>query len=293
VCGSVETGRFTPPAGVFADAGTIGAAGTPEADDVADADDAVADADGADGDGPAATGGGAGARDANGGMFCEPFAADVGGAGGVLSRAATTGASGTPGGRDVGAGALVASCDPAGPLAGAGMPTGRLLLVIGLARGAPAGAGTMGRTAGNEGRVVAAAGTAGLTGAADAADDVGTAGFIGAADAVGTGGFIGAADGVGTAGFTAATPSAVGFGVETPVAPVVVGIGDDARAGGRTRPVGDIVCSTDGWAVVIEAPSSGISRSSARSRSSSSGGNTRSAKPFPPADVYARPHVHA
>jgi hypothetical protein len=33
VCGSVETGRFTPVGGVFAAAGMIGAVGTPDVDD--------------------------------------------------------------------------------------------------------------------------------------------------------------------------------------------------------------------------------------------------------------------
>jgi hypothetical protein len=136
-------------------------------------------------------------------------------------------------------------------------PAGRFPPVIGFARGAPAGVGTIGRAgAGTPGLFVGASGDA-LAGGADA----GTAGFT-----------------VGIGCFTAATPSDVGLGVETPVGPV--GIGDDARAGARTTPVGAIVCSTEGWAVVIEPLSSGISRSSARSRSSSSAGN--SLAPFPP-----------
>jgi hypothetical protein len=213
-------------------------------------------------------------------MFCEPFAGDAGGTGAAEARVVGIGGAGTPGGTDAGyvafdpavrgaadapAAVLPAAFDPAGEAsvrgaaafdpageasvrgAGVGLPdvagdddgvdvpTGRFPPVIGFARGAPAGAGTMGRAGVDEG-----------------------------------------------VGFTAVTPNAVGFGVGTPVGPMR--IGDDARAGGRTIPAGAIVRSTDGCAVVIEPLSSGISRSSARSRSSSSGGNTDSAGPFPQAD---------
>jgi hypothetical protein len=90
-------------------------------------------------------------------MFCEPFAVDDGAAMG--SGRAATGGAGTPGGRLGCARALAAAIDvdapgaddPAALLVGPVCPvgpvaaSGRLPPVIGFARGAPAGVGTIGR----------------------------------------------------------------------------------------------------------------------------------------------------
>jgi hypothetical protein len=161
---------------------------------------------------------------------------------------------------------LVMFCEPlAGEVGGAGgSPVGRTDVavlcapLIGLARGAPAGGGTTGR-AGRAGR--------------------GTPGEMPAEPSDGLGGTVPC-----DAGVAAATPCVVIFGgVKT---------GGEGRAGGRISPVGAIVSSTEGCAVVIDPLSPGISRSSARSTSSSSsGGSTDWRGPFPPSGAYARPRL--
>jgi hypothetical protein len=178
-------------------------------------------------------------------MFCEPFAGELGG----------------PGGSPVG---LV-------DVAVRGPP------VIGFARGAPAGGGTIGR-AGGAGRCA--------PGVMPAAASDGDGGIVPCV--LGLAAVAGAVAGV--LGL-AVPPRVLDMGVFAGPTPWVVGFGGDmpGPAGFRTRPVGAIVCSTDGCAVVIDPLSPGSSRSSARSTSSSSsGGNTDSANPSPHSGASAR-----